>query len=189
MVVPNNFRTFAPRNKLNDKTMKEKIIFDNIDINEEEYKEAFEEWCDMNDLNPDDEDLDEFINRELDFWLEDEHFNLDRPCGDILVIADLGLWDGRRSGYKIIKGGKLNNIFDVLGSDYNHYKFYCDRYDVKAILHHHDGTHYLTFREIKPNKNIQGLLDKLYDDKEVWQKEITRLTKSLKPLVSKVYGW
>ena len=169
--------------------MKERIIYDNIGINEEDYKEAFEEWCDMNDLNPEEEDLNEFVHDEMDRWLEDEHWNLNKPCGNILAIADLGFWNGRRQGYKVINTNKLNGIFDVLGEDYTFFKFYCDRYDVKATLHHHDGTHYITFREIKPNVNIQRLLDKIYNGEEVSQKEITRYTKSLKPLVSKVYGW
>jgi hypothetical protein len=169
--------------------MKERIIFNNINVNEEDYQDVFLEWCDTNGCNPEDKDLDDFIQEELNIWLEDEQINLNKPCGNILAIADLGFWNGRKQGYKVINTQKLNGIFDVLGSDYNYFKFYCDRYDVKATLLHHDGTHYITFREIKPNVNIQRLLDKIYNGEEVSQKEITRYTKSLKPLVSKVYGW
>lgn len=169
--------------------MKEQIIFNNINVNEEDYQDDFLDWCDMNGYNPEDKDLDNFIQEELEMWLEDEHINLNKPCGNILAIADLGFWNGRKQGYKVISTNKLNGIFDVLGSDYNYFKFYCDRYDVKATLHHHDGTHYITFREIKPNVNIQRLLDKIYNGEEVSQKEITRYTKSLKPLVGKIYGW
>lgn len=169
--------------------MKERIIFNNINVNEEDYQDDFLDWCNINGYNTEDKDLDDFIQEELNIWLEDEHINLNKPCGNILAIADLGFWNGRKQGYKVINTQKLNGIFDVLGSDYNYFKFYCDRYDVKATLHHHDGTHYITFREIKPNVNIQRLLDKIYNGEEVSQKEITRYTKSLKPLVSKVYGW
>jgi len=169
--------------------MKERIIFNNINVNEEDYQDDFLDWCNINGYNTEEEDLDEFVQDEMDSWLEAEHWNLNKPCGNILAIADLGFWYGRKQGCKVINTQKLNGIFDVLGSDYNYFKFYCDRYDVKATLHHHDGTHYITFREIKPNVNIQRLLDKIYNGEEVSQKEITRYTKSLKPLVSKVYGW
>jgi hypothetical protein len=144
----------------------------------------------MNGYDEGDIDLSEYVQETLDTYLEDEQINLNKTInGNILVIADLGLWDGRKSGYKIINKNNLNAIFNVLGGDYDYFKFYCDRYDVKAELHHHDGTHYLTFREIREGKNTTNLTDKLYDQEEVTQKEITRYTKSLKPYLKQIYGW
>ena len=144
----------------------------------------------MNGYEEGEKDLSEYVQETLDMYLEDEYTNLDKTInGNILVIADLGFWDGRRSGYQIINRNNLNAIFNVLGSDYGYFKFYCDRYDVKAELHHHDGTHYLTFREIREGKDITNLTDKLYEQEEVTQKEITRYTKSLKPYVKQIYGW
>ena len=169
---------------------KEHIIFDNTNVNEEDYREAFEDYCEMNGYEEGEKDLSEYVQETLDMYLEDEYANLNKELnGNILVIADLGFWDGRRSGYQIINRNNLNAIFNVLGSDYGYFKFYCDRYDVKAELHHHDGTHYLTFREIREGKDITNLTDKLYEQEEVTQKEITRYTKSLKPYVKQIYGW
>ena len=169
--------------------MKERIIYDNTNVNEEDYRESFEDWCEINDLDQEEQDLYDFVQDELGRWIENEVMNLDKPCGDILVIADLGFWDGRKQGYRVIKRGKVNAIFKVLGSDYGYFKFYCDTYHVRATLHHHDGTHYLTFYEVKDGKNIQPLLNKIYDGEEVTNKEINRYCRSLRPKVAKVYGW
>ena len=169
--------------------MKEHIIYSNLDINEEDWREGFEEWCEINGYNKDEKDLWTYIQDTLAIYLEDEHTNLNKSCGQIIAIADLGFWDGRRSAYQILNGGKVNAIFNVLDGNYDYFKFYCDRYDVKAELHHHDGVHYITFREIKPNTNIESLKDKLYEGEEVSQKDITRCTKSLRPYVKKIYGW
>ena len=58
-------------------------------------------------------------------YLGDERMNLniqlDRP---ILVIGDLGLWNGRRSGYKEIESG---NIRDCLYADTDYSTWYVDR--------------------------------------------------------------
>ena len=38
-----------------------------------------------------------------DVWFDDEMINLDKKLnGKILIIADLGLWDGHKSAYKIV---------------------------------------------------------------------------------------
>ena len=48
-------------------------------------------------------------------YLEDERVNLDIQLPEsILIIGDLGLWNGRRQGYKEIASG---NIKDCLYSD------------------------------------------------------------------------
>lgn len=172
-----------------ERAIKERIIFSNVDVDENSYIEDFKSWCKDWGYDENEEDLSEFVQRDLDSWLDAEYANLNVECGDILVIADLGFWNGRRSGYRIIRGNKLKHIFSVIGSDYEYYKFYCDRYDVKAELHHHDGTHYLTFREIKPKVNINKITEKLYNQEEVERKEITRYTKSLNPYLKKIYGW
>lgn len=47
-------------------------------------------------------------------YLDDERANLDIPVdGDILVICDLGLWDGRHSGYTLIPDGSLSDCLST----------------------------------------------------------------------------
>lgn len=155
----------------------------------EEWRDGFEEYCEINGLDSDEEDVYEWITMTIGVYLDDEKDNLNKPlCGDILAIADLGLWNGRYSGYQIIRGANLNNIFNIRG-DHEDIEFYCDRYQVKCDMYHHDGTNHITFYEIRQGVNIQPLLDKIYNQEEVSKKEINRYCRSLRPLVASVYGW
>jgi len=166
----------------------ENIIYSDF-CDEEDYKEGFEEWCEINELDPKDCDIHDYIADANYEWLNAEIANLKADCGDILAIADLGLWNGRRSAYKVIRGGKVNGIIsNTIISGYD-VKVYCDRYNVRGEQHHHDGVNYIEFREIKPNVNIQPLLDRLYNQEEVTREMIRKYTTSLRPKVAKVYGW
>lgn len=167
---------------------KERIIYSTIyDI--DDWKEAFKEYCEINELNEDEEDIYDFVNMELRYWLDDEKDNLNTPIdGDILAIADLGLWDGRHSGYKLIHATKLNDIFNIRNG-YDDVKFYCDQYNVRAELYHHDGCHNIEFRLVKKNKSTKSLIDKLYNQEEVSRQDIRNCTTSLRKYVAKVYGW
>lgn len=60
---------------------------------------------------------------------------------EVLVIADLGLWDGRKAGGKY---GKLNDMWDKLFEDSNsiYYNPENGTFVIEAV--HHDGTNYFT---------------------------------------------
>ena len=74
----------------------------------------------------------------LDF--DDEVGNLYKELDNrIIVIADLGLWNGRHSGYKVI-GSNLNDI--MYQSTDGNYKVWFDGHNVKARDSHHDGCNY-----------------------------------------------
>lgn len=65
----------------------------------------------------------------------------------IIALVDMGLWDGRHNGYKLFDNAE--DIVDLVG-DYDNYEIYRDTDgNVKMTLSHHDGTHYVTFREFK----------------------------------------
>jgi hypothetical protein len=81
-------------------------------------------------------------------YLDDERVNLNiqlsRP---ILVIADLGRWNGRFSGYKEIASG---NIRDCLYSDTDYSTWYVDKLgDMRCDAIHHDGTNHYLYRTYK----------------------------------------
>lgn len=121
---------------------------------------------------------------ELDY--EDEFINLNKILpSNILMIASLGLWTGRYSGYKVINNN-LNSILTQAQGDY--YKVYYDGYNVRAKDSHHDGTNYYTFRLIKDDVNIDNLLEKLYNGTAT-RNDINNYTKSLRPYVQDIYGW
>ena len=158
---------FAASNLNNRRIMNKKVNVIYSDIyDEKDYDEGFKEYCEDNGLNEEKTDIYDYIHDSLRDWLECEHVNLDKPCGTIIAIANLGLWNGRRSGYGIIRVGKVNGIFSISGH-YDNVTFYCDRYNVKAELYHHDGVNYIEFREVKENVNPQPLLDRLFKQEEV----------------------
>jgi len=92
-------------------------------------------------------------------------------------------WQSR--GYKIIASG---NIKDILYSECDDAKWYCDGYNIKATEHHHDGSNYLEYRMIKNNDNIDSLLNKIYSGEKISRSLLNYYTKSIAPEVGKVYN-
>lgn len=79
-------------------------------------------------------------------YLSDERVNLNIQLSQpILVIADLGLWNGRRMGYKEIPSG---NIRDCLSGGYDYTTWYVDKKgDFRCDDIHHDGTNHYLYEE------------------------------------------
>lgn len=123
----------------------------------------------------------------IDMDFDDETLNLNKKLdGRILAIADMGLWNGRRTGYKIL-GNNLNEVL-TCGIGCDEKEVYCDGRNVLATGYHHDGRNHVEFREIREDRNIDNLLDKLYNNEEVTRQEINYYTRSLRPYVKQVYG-
>ena len=160
------------------------IIWDNrnldiddwVDFLEEEYPEIRDEHEQYH--------LIEDMNME---YLDDQRMNLNKKVdGRILVIADLGLWNGRRQGYKILG----NTISDILYDENGEYiEWYGDGYNIKATVSHHDGTNYYEYRIIREDRNINNLLDAIYNGEEITRKKLNYYTKSLYKDVAEIYGW
>ena len=168
---------------------KKKLIWTNYDLDSDL------DWKD--DLEADYPDMDEDERVDLMYQLnndqlDDERVNLNillnRP---ILVIADLGLWNGRRTGYRVIKSG---NISDCLysGRDDMYVTWYVDELgDLRCEAIHHDGTNFYTYRVYKDevtDRQIEFLKDKLYNGTAT-RKDITRITRRLGDEIASVYGW
>ena len=123
----------------------------------------------------------------IDMEFDDEQSNLFKILdGRILCIADIGRWNGRRSGYKIL-GNNLNEVL-TCGIGCDEKEVYCDAYNVYAQGYHHDGSNSVEFREIREDRNIDNLLDKLYNNEEVTRREINYYTRSLRPYIKEIYG-
>lgn len=169
--------------------MKKRIIWSNMNINPDDWKEGYKEIAEENgwDEDTDDENnLWKYIYETLDYYLDDERMNLNVPTdGRILVISDLGLWYGRRQGYKILNG----NVKNILSNDADYVEWYSDGYNIKATAAHHDGTNYYEYRVIREDRNIQNLLDAIYNGENITRKKLNYYTKSLGPYVHHVYGW
>lgn len=120
-------------------------------------------------------------------YLDDERYNLNKYLdGRILIIADLGLWNGRKQGYKIIDGNISNILYD---NDADFIEWYADQYNIRATAHHHDGTNYYLYREIREDRNIQILLDDIYNGREISRSKLNYYTRSIRPYVAEIYGW
>lgn len=169
--------------------MKKRIIWSNCNIDSNDWKDSYKEIAETNgwDENTDDENnLWEYIDETLGMYLDDERMNLNKQTdGRILVIADLGLWNGRRPGYKILPG----NVAAILNADADYVEWYGDGYNIKATAVHHDGTNFYEYRVIREDRDIYKLLEAILNGEEITRKKLNYYTKSLYSYVAKVYGW
>jgi len=162
------------------------IIWSNRDIDYEDWREYMEE--EFPDLT---EEERYYKMLEInDGYLDDERANLDIQLSQpILLIADLGLWNGRHSGYKEIESG---NIRDCLYPHHDYATFYVDTLgDLRCDDVHHDGTnHYLyrVFKEGTSDEQRDRLKDKIYFGTAT-RSDITRVTRRLGDEIGRVYGW
>lgn len=162
------------------------IIWSDINLDLEDWRESLEEEYPLYSNDQLYEKMHE-INAE---YLSDERANLNiqlsRP---ILVIADLGLWNGRRSGYREITSGKIS---DCLYSDMDYNEWYIDKNgDLKCTAIHHDGTNHYLYRVYKDNvseEQIDNLKEKLFNGTAT-RRDITRITQRLGDDIAKVYGF
>ena len=172
--------------------MKKRMIWSNMDLNIDDWRDSYKEHLELNCLvgDPDNEsEIYAWMEDENNEYLYDEKVNLNKEIdGRILIIADLGLWDGRKSGYKIL-GNNVNEIFNISNLGWDFAEFYGDGYNIKGIAWHHDGTNYYEYREIRENRNIENLLDAIYNGEEISRKKMNYYTKSLYPYVAQIYGW
>lgn len=119
-------------------------------------------------------------------YFGDEFSNLNQPLGNYVVaFACLGLWNGVKSGYKVL-GKNLNTIFQV-SADSNTY--YYDRYNVRATCVHHDGTNEILFRKLKDGIDKTWFENYMYQNNyELDSNQLSRYTDSLVPYVKSIYG-
>lgn len=171
--------------------MKKHTIWSNLNLNIEDWRDGYKEYLEMNNMDDDPNDEDaiyKWMCETNNDYLYDEMSNLNKQAsGRILIIADLGLWNGRRLGYKIL-GCNIKEIFDMSGS-FDYAEFYGDGYNIKGTEHHHDGTNYYEYRVIREDRNIENLLDAICNGEEISRKKLNYYTKSLYPYVAKIYGW
>lgn len=162
------------------------VIWSDLNLNYEDWREYLEaEYPDrtedeymilMHDINAD--------------YLDDERSNLNIQLSmPILVCADLGLWNGRKTGYKMIDSG---NIRDCLsdGCDYNEW-FVDQKGDLRCTAVHHDGTNHYLYRAVRegiPDWRVERLQDKLYSGKAT-EADIERVTRRLGDEIAAVYGY
>lgn len=142
--------------------------------------------CDKKDC----ENCDSFYYRCEDLnnaYYYDDLDNLNRPLSNnIIALADLGLWNGRKTGFKIL-GKNLNCIFNI-SEDRN--KYYADGRNVRAECVHHDGTNYILYRKLKDGVTVEQIETLCFkNDYTLTPQQISRYTESLRPYLAEIYGW
>ena len=151
----------------------------------------FKDWENqLREENPDMTD-DELVSLMYDAnseYLNDERdvLNIDLP-NDIIVIADLGLWNGRVNAYKVISG----NVRNCLESSYDPEWYIDERGDLCCDDHHHDGTNHYIYRLIKKGsteRQLNNLKQKILTG-ELTRRDITRVTTRLGDVINSVYAW
>ena len=156
------------------------------DIALEDHEEHPEYWQDK-----------DFENRLWDFAadmneldLDDLRTNLDIQLDTpILILADIGRWDGRVRGYKEIYSGNLKDIFCAQVNGMSDQHWFCDGYNICCQETHHDGTNYYIYRAIRNKDNIEGLYEKILNQEEVTSFTLNYYTKSLAGVVAKIFGF
>ena len=123
--------------------------------------------------------------------LDDEKRNLDIDVGEeIIIIADLGLWDGRHQAYKLLNSTNIADCLSGTCGDYITW-FVDDRGDLMCRDIHHDGTNLYTYRAWKPeitHAQRSYFMQKVAIGKAT-RKDITRYTQRIGDKVANEYGW
>ena len=123
-----------------------------------------------------------------ELWFSDTKWELKNVSeGEVIAIADLGLWNGRRGAYKII-----NSLEDILYSSCDYERVYVDSNgDLRKEESHHDGSNSILYRYWKDglsDEQKENFLNKIYYGK-CTQKDITRYTRKAGVGIADVYGW
>ncbi len=175
------------------KTIERHIIWSNFNLDLDDWRDDIKGDLIANGTSPDEITEDDLYDQMIDtnnMYLDDERINLNiQEAQPIIVIADLGRWNGRFQGYNMIESG---NIKDCLYSDTDYTEWYVDKLgDLRADAIHHVGTNHYLYRAFKDNatpEQIENLQDKIYSGKAT-RADITRVTKRLGDDIAKVYGF
>ena len=169
--------------------MKKNYIWQNTDLNVDDWRDAYNESCEINGIEPgDDYDIMNFMYATNNEYWFDERMNLDKYIDtEILVIADLGLWNGRTQGYRIIESGNLKEILSYNGNDC--FEIYGDGENIRAVGNHHDGVNYYLYRAVRPGKDIDPLLTAILRGDHITRQKLNHYTRSIYKDVAKIYGW
>lgn len=167
--------------------MKKYNIWSNINLNIDDWRDGYAEYCEINEITPGgDDDIYNWMEETNNEYLNDEKINLNKIIdGKILVIADIGRWNGRVNGY-IVLDNNLNNIFNIQ-DDLT--EFYADGREIRATGYHHDGVNYYLFRQLKPGINPDPLLNDIYNGREISPQKLNYYTRSIYKDIANIYGW
>ncbi len=128
-----------------------------------------------------------YISVADNLYYEDEEYNLDKRLNNnILCIAHLKLWNGGVIAAKVLSNN-LKEILNFFGCD--ELIVYYDGKNVKSSGLHHDGRNFYEFREIKDGVNIENLVKRITEGKNISRSLLNYYTRSLNSYIQEIYGW
>ena len=167
--------------------MKKHYIWQNTDLNIDDWRDGYAEFCEFNNITPGDDSAlyDWMIDTNFNY-LDDETENLNKTIKEkIVCIADIGRWDGRVNGYIVLS----NNLNSILNIRDDRTEIYGDGKNILAAGYHHDGINFYTFRAIRPDRNIDKFLNDIYRGGKITPAKLNYYTRSIYADVANVYGW
>ena len=126
----------------------------------------------------------------IDNQLDTERSNLDVPLeGKVIILAELGLWDGLRKAYKEVAADTIGDCLQVHDDFCTWY--IDDNDDLCCNGAHHDGTNFYRYREWKPGlgeRAMDNFREHLRNGTPT-EKHINYYTRNIGKRVCTVYGW
>lgn len=180
---------------MSKKNTNKHIIWSNYNLNLEDWIEGIKENLDIYEIDYSEwsrEQFEEEMWKTNNEYFHYEQINLHIPTeGRIIAIADLGLWNGRRMGYKL-KDEKNIRACLSFDADCEYGEWWVDSHNnLRSRQSHHDGTNFLLYREVKPevsSDQLDNFCWKIYQGIAT-ARDITKYTRSLGKRVKDVYGW
>lgn len=170
------------------------VIWSNLNLNVEDWRDDYKALIagGLLDADPNDEaQLYDWMVEENNCYLGDERMNLNLELGrPILVVAELGLWDGKHYAYKLIESGNIGDCLSDPATDDQ--EWYVDSYgNMRGTGYHHDGVNCYLYRVLKPNvtdDQLENLLEKILRG-HATTTTLGHYTDAIGPYVANVYGW
>lgn len=165
--------------------MKRDILWSNYpyDFENEELWEMRQDFMDYNDGE---EPMDDWELVDWAYgWFDLDYLQKEtsRVNGYIVTLADLGLWDGRKHGYKM-SSTYGDRIGSVLESDCEYCTWFFDENDelcFKGV--HHDGTNYYRYffvpDEVSSELTTYEIDELLYNNDEMTKAILKPITKDM----------
>ena len=158
------------------------------DIDIREWVDYREDLKENGTVLNDDEFYDEVVKLNNEY-LDEERAYLSKELGNtIICIADLGLWDGRKNGYKLL-GNKISDCFysDTVSNTW----YINEDGDFCCRAAHHDGVNFYCYRVFKDDvtqNEIDSFCGKVCSG-AVTDEDFARYTRSVGAEIAEIYGF
>lgn len=104
-----------------NRTENRHIIWSDMNLNPDDWRDGYKDFLEINEIDGDPNDehkLYEYMVETNGEYLSDERANLNIQLSQpIIVIGDIGRWNGRVMGYKMIDSGNIKDCLYLLAEN------------------------------------------------------------------------